>query len=566
VQGVLAARIDRLTPEEKHLLQHLAVIGREFPLGLVHKVFAEPEDELYRLLSSLQAKEFLYEQPAFPEVEYIFKHALTQEVAYGTVLQEQRKALHEETASAIETLYSATLEDHYGELAHHYTRSGNAAKAIEFLHLAGQQAIRRSANEEAIGHLTQGLALLTGIEDGSARAQHELTLQMALSAPIMNAKGYGAPELERVCNRARELCQELGETPQLFGALAGLWIFHANGRAPLKTARELVEQLLLQAEQQDDSGLLVCAHVAMAYNLLVQAELPAARVHFDQGIELYDAQRHRSLISLWGLDLGVAGHTLAAWNLWVLGYPDEAGKRSTDALALAHEQAHSFGLAWALALAAMFHTLRGEVQTAEAQAEAGVTRAREFGFTLPLAWGTVVHGWTRAEQGQCDGSGIGQAREGLDILGKAGAEALVPLFLALLAEMHGKAGQPEKGLAVLNEALELCDRRGDHWCEAELYRLRGELTLQSGAERPESAVQQEAEACFQKSLETSREQSAKSWELRAAMSLARLWQSQGKHAEAHELLSGVYDWFTEGFDTKDLQEAKALLTQLQVAA
>ena len=223
MQGVLAARIDRLAPDEKALLQQLAVIGREFPLSLVRQVITQPEDELYRLLASLQHKEFLYEQPAFPEVEYIFKHALTQEVAYGTVLQERRKALHERTAQAIEALYSATLDEHYSELAHHYSRSGNTEKAVEYLQLAGQQAVQRSANAEAITHLTTALELLKTLPDTPERAQQELTLQLTLGAPLMATKGFAAPEVEAAYTRARELCQQVGETPQLFPVLFGLW-------------------------------------------------------------------------------------------------------------------------------------------------------------------------------------------------------------------------------------------------------------------------------------------------------------------------------------------------------
>ena len=220
VQGVLAARIDRLAPEEKTLLQQLAVIGREFPVSLLRQVITQPEDELYRLLSSLQHKEFLYEQPAFPEVEYIFKHALTQEVAYNSVLVERRKVLHERTAQAIESFYSTKLEDHYSDLAHHYSRSGNTQKAIEYLHLAGQQAVQRSANAEAITHLTTALELLKTLPDTPERTQQELTLQLALGG-LDSRQRLACPEVEKTYTRARELCQQVGETPQLFPVLVG---------------------------------------------------------------------------------------------------------------------------------------------------------------------------------------------------------------------------------------------------------------------------------------------------------------------------------------------------------
>ncbi len=226
MQGVLAARIDRLAPDEKALLQHLAVIGREFPLSLVRQVIPQSEEELYRLLPALQRKEFLYEQPAFPEVEYIFKHALTQEVAYGTVLQERRKALHEKIAQAIEALYHANLEDHYSNLAHHYSRSGNAAKAVEYLSLAGQQAARQSAHAEAITHLTAALALLKTLPDTAARARQELTLHLSLGASLMATKGYAAAEVEQTYTRAQELCLQGGEPLQVAQVLYGRWAFY----------------------------------------------------------------------------------------------------------------------------------------------------------------------------------------------------------------------------------------------------------------------------------------------------------------------------------------------------
>src|SRR5262249_13964274 len=251
VQGVLAARIDRLTPEEKDLLQQLAVIGREFPLSLLRHVIPQPEEELYGVLASLQRKEFLYAQPAFPEPDYIFKHALTQEVAYGTVLHERCKVIHERTAQAIETLYRATLDEHYSELAHHYSRSGNVEKAVEYLHLAGQQAVQRSANVEAITHLTTALELLTTLPDTRERAQQELTLHVTLGVPLLVTRGVASPEVRAFYTRARELCHQVGKTRQLFPVLFGLLRFHLV-RGEFLTARELGEQLLGLAQREHD--------------------------------------------------------------------------------------------------------------------------------------------------------------------------------------------------------------------------------------------------------------------------------------------------------------------------
>jgi predicted ATPase len=243
VQGVLAARIDRLAASEKSLLQTLSVIGKEFPLSLLQQVVKQPEEELQRLLFHLQEAEFIYEQPAFPEVEYTFKHALIQEVAYNTLLLERRRVLHERMAQGIESLFHSKLEDHYSELAHHYSRSGNTQKAVEYLHLAGQQAVQHSAHTEAITHLNSALAVLRTLPDTLERAQQELTLQLTLRAPFAITQGHASPEVERVCSRALELCRQLGETPQLFPAQVGLQSVYVM-RAELQTARELGEQLL----------------------------------------------------------------------------------------------------------------------------------------------------------------------------------------------------------------------------------------------------------------------------------------------------------------------------------
>src|SRR5262249_43143594 len=267
-------------------LQHLAVIGREFPVSLVRQVLPQPEEELYRVLAALQNKEFLYEQPAFPEGEDLFKHALTQEMAYGTWLQERGKALHERTAQAMEALYRATLDEHYSELAYHYTRSGNTEKAVEYLHLAGQQAIQRSAYAEAVTHLTTALELLTTLPDTRERAQQELTLQLALGVPLIATKGHGAPEVERVYTRAHELCQQIGETPQLFAVLRGLWNFYLV-RAEYKTARETAEQFLSLAQRLQEPTFLLGAHEQMGMLLLNLAEWIAARAHHEQAMTFY---------------------------------------------------------------------------------------------------------------------------------------------------------------------------------------------------------------------------------------------------------------------------------------
>jgi predicted ATPase len=566
VQGVLAARIDRLASDEKALLQQFAVIGREFPLSLIRQVIPQPEEELYRLLASLQHKEFLYEQPAFLEVEYIFKHALTQEVAYNSVLQERRKILHERTARAIEQLYNETLDEHYSGLAYHYSRSGNTQKAVEYLQLAGQQAVQRSANAEAINHLSTALELLQTLPDTDERARQELVLQTTIGPAWMAVKGYAAPEVERAYSRARALCQQLGESRQLFTVLRGLWIFYAV-RAELRMARELGEHLLQLAQTARDPALLLEAHYTLGETLYYLGEFASAHVHIEQGIALYDPQQHRAHAFLYGVDPGVFCLSRAAYVLWLFGHPEQAVKRSQEALTLAQELAHSNTLAAALVFASWFYQLCREGQRAKERAEAAITLSIEQGLPFWLAAGESCQGWLLAEQGQME-EGIARILQGLAAYRATGAEIHWRIQSPIaLAEVYGKVGRPEEGLNMLAEALAFMNSSEERWLEAELYRMQGELSLQSGAENPHPQhrtldTRAEAEACFHKAIEIACKQQAKSLELRAGMSLARLWQQQGKKDEARQMLAEIYNWFTEGFDTKDLQEAKALLEEL----
>src|SRR2546425_948925 len=315
VQGVLAARIDRLSSGEKSLLQTLAVIGKEFPLSLLRQVVNQPDEDLQRLLFRLQEAEFIYEQPAFPEPEYTFKHALTQEVAYTSLLLERRRALHERTARAIEELFHFRLEEYYGDLAHHYSRSGNTQKAVEYLRLAGQQAVQRSANAEAITHLTAALEILKTLPDTPERAQHELPLQLAVGVSLQAIKGLGAPEVGQAYARARELCQQVGETPQLSRALFGLTAFYGM-RGEVQTARELAEQHLRLAQSVGDPALLLVAHRTRGLHFYFSGEFAPAREQLEQALALYDPRHHRSLVFAYATDSGVVCLGHGACALW----------------------------------------------------------------------------------------------------------------------------------------------------------------------------------------------------------------------------------------------------------
>jgi predicted ATPase/class 3 adenylate cyclase len=556
VQGVLAARIDRLSADVKTLLQTLAVLGKEFAWSLLTAVADQPEDELRRLLAHLQAEEFLYEQPAFPESAYTFKHALTHEVAYNTVLLERRRVLHERAAQAIEGLFAERLPEHYHALAHHYSRSGNTTMALDYLHRAGQQAVERSAYAEAISHLTTALDILTTLPESRERNQQELVVQMTLGMALRPTKGTGTPEVERLYTRARELCERVGEPPQLFRVLWGLWSVY-NARGENQTTRALGEQLLHLAERLQAPDLLIEAHHALWTSFFTDSELAAARFHQEEGMRLYEPGRHRAHAALYsGHDVGVCCRMLAAQSLWLLGYPDQAVASIQAALALAQQLAHPLSLTHALRWAAVLHHLRREAPLTQVRAEAAMTMATEQEFPQLLAQTTPLRGWALAACGHGE-EGMTQIQQGLAASRATGATRDRPYHLALLAEASAQVGHTAKGLEAVTEALATLAQSGVRWWEAELYRLRGELLGQHAVAQPE-----EAEACFHQALAVARRQQAKSLELRAAMSLSRLWQRQGKRSDVLELLAPIYGWFTEGFDTADLQEAKVLLDEL----
>ena len=581
LQDSLMARLDRLA-SVREVAQLGAMLGREFSYDLLHAVSPLDERTVQHGLTQLVEAELLYQRGAPPHATYIFKHALIQDTAYQSLLKSKRQHLHQQVARILEEQFPDLKETQPELLAHHYTEAGLTERAIPYWQQAGQHAGQRSANVEAIAHFTKGLTLLTMLPDTPERARQELTLQVVLGPALMITKGYAAPEVEQAYTRARTLCQQMGEIPQLFPILRGLWVFYLI-RGELWTARELGEQCLALAQRMQEPALLVEARYALGDALWCLGELPLAREQLEQGIPLYNPQHHHSHVVLYGHDAGVACLSHVSLVLWLLGYPDQALRRSHEALTLARELAHPFSLAFALDFAASLHQHSREIQMAQEWAEASIALCSEQGFPFWLAWATIVAGWALAKQGQ-EESGIARMLQGLAPWQAIGAGWGRPYFLTMLAEAYGGAGQLEEGLSVLVKALEVTNKTAERWWETELYRLRGELTLQKlsvvssqlSAPSPHSEMEREAEDCFLKAIDISRKQQAKSLELRAVMSLVRLRQRQAQdHAthstlhelhtklkDAHNMLSEIYNWFTEGFDTKDLQEAKALLAEL----
>jgi class 3 adenylate cyclase/predicted ATPase len=557
VQAILASRIDRLPPDEKELLQTLAVIGREFAVSLVKRVVdGKRDDDLELMLANLQMAEFIYERPATGDIEYIFKHALTQEVAYNSLLIERRKRLHERAGEALESRFAEQLEDHLDELAHHYSRSDNIEKAVEYLGRAGRQALQRSAYTDAINGLTAAINLLQRLPESAERIQRELRLQLAVGPALIAVKGFAASEVERAYTRARELCERLGDSPELFPALLGLWI-PCLARGELRRAYELAEQLLRLARGTDDPALPLYARRALAATAYFMGEFLRAREHLEMAISIYDPERHRPLAFRYGgADAGVTCLSYAASTLWQLGYPDQALKRSNEAIALAQRLSDSNSLAMAGTWVGNLRTNRRDARATQENAESVIALSAEHGLPQWLTQATILRGWAIAKQGRQE-EGIAQIQKGLAMFRAIGTELGRPSSLCLLAEACIEAGRLDDALSALTEALEAADKHEERIYEAEIHRVKGELLL-----RQDQSNSLESQRCFERAIEIARKQSAKSWELRATMSLARLLSNQGKRDEARTMLFDIYNWFTEGFDTADLKDAKILLDQL----
>ena len=556
VQAMLAARIDRLPAEAKELLQTLAVIGREFSFSLIRAVVTQSESELDRLLNGLQLGEFIYEQPAVGGTEYIFKHALTREVAYNSLLLDRRKQLHERAGETLEAMFAGQLEDHLDELAHHYSRSDKIEKAVEYLRRVAEQALQRSAHADAIDRLTTATNLLQRLPDNPARIQRELILRLALGRAFSAVKGYAALEVERAYTRAWELCEPLGDTPELFPAVYGLWVMHLV-RGELRRSRELAEQLLGRARIADDSDLLLYGLMASGVIAYWMGEFIPGKKYFEDAISIYDPDRHGPLVLRYGgIDLGMVCLTHDAWMLWQLGYPDRALKRGNEALALGRKLTHPLSNAQCDFFVGILRQYRREAGAVQEIAERVIAQSAEHGFIEFMADATPLRGWSIAQQGRRD-EGLAQIREGLVTTRAIGAELWRPYFLCLQAETLLQTGRLDDGLATVAEALVTAEKHENHHNRAEIHRLKGELLLML-----DDSNVQEVEICFRKAIEIARNQSAKSWELRATMSLARLLAKRGKRDEGRAMLAEIYNWFTEGFDTADLIEAKTLLDDL----
>jgi class 3 adenylate cyclase/tetratricopeptide (TPR) repeat protein len=549
VQAILAARIDRLSPDDKRLLQAASVVGKDVPYVLLQAIIDMDGDALPRGLGRLQAAELMYEARLFPELEYTFKHALTYEVAYGSLLQERRKALHRKVLEAIERLHADRIGEHIERLAHHALRGQLPDRAVTYLRQAGERAAARSANREAVPFFEQALGILAELPETRETLAEAADVRNALGPALVATKGPGVPEVETSYLRARELAERLEDATRLYPALWGLWFANfARGRFPV--ARELGERLLAVAEGGTDTGRLLEAHHALWPTLVAMGETIAALPHLERGLALYDRARHGSQAFLYGgHDAGACCRYHLGGTYWLLGYPDRAAAALRDAVSLAEHLAHPLTMVIALSSNASIQYQVGNRDAARASAQGAVTIAKEHGFVAWIDAGSLILACLETlESG--DTRRITELYQRLTTIATTAGVNVVSL--CRLAAAFVEVGDVERGLHVLSAIPE---EHREIVFAPEIRRIHGELLLRRDERH-------EAERLFRQAIEIARRRSERSLELRAAMSLARLLGRESRRDQARQVVGEAYGWFTEGFDTADLRIARALLQEL----
>ena len=573
VEAVIAERMGGLPQELRRVLEVASVEGEEFTAevvadvldvdeGLLVRQLSEQLDRTHRLVTAVQSRRLDGQRIS----RYRFQHHLFQTYLYGSLDDVERVYLHEAVGQTLERYFQAQPEEMdvlAVQLARHFQEAGMLKKAIGYLQIAGKRAERLSASEEAIAQFRHALDLCLRLPDQLERAQIELALSMALGAQLIASGGYLSADVEQIYTRARQLCQDLNErlgdihqaASQLIPVLLGLGAFYGH-RAQYQAAREIYDQIFALARAAGDPESLMLAHWGPGYLLLHMGEFLSARSHLEKALEVYDPHKHQWLVTVFTLDMGVSCLSWLSWALFFLGYPDQALQRSGEAMALARQISHPFSLAIALATASILHSFALDAQGTRELAEEAIEICRQKGFLFWLGVASAYRGLARVWQGEYE-EGISQMQEGNRIWRASGANIGQPEYLIVLAEVLGNAGQVEKGLGVLEEAFEMVNKSGETIYAAELHRIKGELILKSHTEN-----QAKAEACYREALKIARLQQAKILELRTTTSLSRLLLEQGRSGEARDLLTNIHSWFTEGFDTQDLQSASSLLAEL----
>ncbi len=564
VRAILAARIDRLPPAQKDLLQTLAVVGKEFPLSLVRSVIGASADELALMLDDLQLSEFIYEQPAIGDIEYTFKHALTLEVAYNSILIERRKTLHERIGAAIGALFKDSIDDHLSQLADHYARSSNAEKAIEYQVLAARRELAQSAYQGALQRLQAAIALFAKLPESKERAELELNLQIDYGSALLATKGWWVPEAGQAYRRARELCQENNDDPRLFSVLSGLHSFHlVRGEHPIAFA--YTGEAISLANRLRDDRMRASAYVLDGFSKFFMGEFSDAHSSFELSIGYYDRESYLGAGAS-QQDPLVSALCYDAMALWMLGYPEQADKRANDSILHARKLGSPFSLTWSLSQASVYYTISRNFETADRTTREGLRLARKhgLGFLGDQIANYITLG--AVARGKFDQPAEGVSSE--EAFATAGFELAHTWARSLVAEGLAGIGQIDSGLALIAQAAQLVEKNQERYVESEVYRIKGELTrlqakdLSADSEEFHSVLSA-AEQSYLKAIEVARKQRAKSLELRAAVSLARILRDTERRDRARATIAEIYDQFTEGLNTPDLREAKSLLESIR---
>jgi class 3 adenylate cyclase/predicted ATPase len=548
----LMARLDRLA-SVRLLAQIGAAMGREFPYALLSAVSHLSEGELQAALARLVASELLFQRGRPPNAVYSFKHALVQDAAHGSLLRGTRRQLHAQIAEALEALSPEMMDSQPELFAQHYAEAGLVEKSVACWGKAGHRSVARSAMAEAVAQFQKGLDQLALLPDNRERLKQELEFWSALGAALLAVRGYAALETGRAYARARELWEQLGCPSEFVQIPFGQSRYHAH-RGELDRAQSLAEDLLRLSPQRNDSGGLILGYLSSGRTLMFAGKFALSRLHLEAALALNNPIPHHALVAQTGMHPQVVSQAVLGTVLFCLGFQDQALSRTNTAIAEAARLAHPPSLAVNLSMGARLLSFVGDNVALDERVDQLVAMATEQGFPYWRAMGTIYRGWVNVNNGDVT-EGMSLLRSGSTAYCATGADLLVPYHIALLARACESAGQVEEGLSLLSEALQNVERTGERWLEAELYRHKGQLLLRRGHSET-------AEELYRKALNIAVEQEAKLWELRAAVSLARLRRDQGRRAEARDLLAPVYNWFTEGFATPDLKEAKALLDEL----
>lgn len=607
VQRLIAKQVEELSKKEQQLLEVASVSGMSFTAAEVAGVTGHPLADIEEAYEELAGQERFIEVQGISEgpdrtltARYQFRHALVQHVVYERIGEVQRVRLHRQLGERLATAYGEQMQEITGELAMHFEQGRDYQRAVRYYQQAAETALRRHAYQEAQAHLTQGLTLLQTLPETPAQRRQELALRVSLNAALVATRSLVAPELEQNLQRARELCRDGGEAIELAPIIIGLTRLHMV-RAERMATEELMEQQRRLIAQLDDPAILLQLHTQLGTAEMARGAHARSRTHHAQVLKLYDPTVHAALGFSFGVDPLALALAVSGVRSWLSGWPAQAWTHAERGIARAQELEQPFSLVNVLAYAVWVRQFRGELDQAWKLLQTLVTLEREYGFSSNATRGTIEHGYVLMQRGEA-AEGVRLFTEGLAQYRATGSRVVLPHFLSLLAEMYGQQGQVEEGLKIISEAIQLTETNFDRFWAAEVYRIKGELTLQqfqvSSAKfqvqtrqkakikrergtrdwrletsptspqasslkplAPSGAVR-EAEECFHQAIEIARQQEAKSLELRAVLSLAQLWRSQGKKTESQTMLGEIYGWFTEGFDTADLREAKQLLAAL----